>query len=115
MSSRSASLLREARLRSGLTQVELAGRTATTQSAISRWERGRARPSFEILQRLVRACGLELQVTIEELDPGDSSLIEAHLALSPEERLDQLVRVVAFIRAGRAALALSVASDRPHG
>ena len=102
--SSSASILREARLRSGLTQAELAARTGTTQSVISRWEIGRARPSLEVLRRLVRACGLELSVGLEEGDPGGSSLIERNLALSPVERLDQLVRTLAFIRAGRAAL-----------
>ncbi len=107
--SSSASILREARLRAGLTQAELATRTGTTQSAISRWEVGSARPSFEVLRKLVRACGLELQVALGERDPGESSLIERSLALSPAERLDQLTRTVAFIGAGRAALV------REHG
>jgi len=38
------------------------------------------------------------------LDP-EAAQIERNLALSPSERLDQLVRTVAFVRAGRAALA----------
>lgn len=101
----SATILREARLRAGLTQAELAMLTGTTQSAISRWEMDRARPSFDVLQRLVRACSLELRVGLAEPDPGESSLIERNLALSPAERLEQLARTVAFIRAGRAALA----------
>lgn len=107
--SSSSSILRKARLRSGLTQAELATRAGTTQSAISRWEIGRARPSFEVLQRLVRACGLDLQVGLEEPDAGEWSQIERNLALSPAERLDQLARTVAFIRAGRAAMV------RAHG
>jgi hypothetical protein len=37
--------------------------------------------------------------------PDELAQIERNLALSPSERLDQLVRTVAFIRAGRAALA----------
>ncbi|MGH7556695.1 MAG: hypothetical protein ACREMD_02715 [Gemmatimonadota bacterium] len=57
----------------------------------------------------MRACGLELQVALGERDPGESSLIERSLALSPAERLDQLTRTVAFIGAGRAALV------REHG
>lgn len=105
----SASILREARLRSALTQRELADRVGTTQSAISRWEIGHARPSFEMLRRLVRACDLELRVMLEGSDPGESTLIERNLALSPTERLDQLTRTVAFVRAGRKAMA------RAHG
>ncbi|HET6638872.1 MAG TPA: helix-turn-helix transcriptional regulator [Gemmatimonadota bacterium] len=101
----SADLLREARLRAGLTQAELAARVGTTQSAIARWEAGATRPSLESLRRLVRACGLELRLAIEDHDPGDASLIEGTLALTPAERLDQLVRTVAFIREGRAAMA----------
>jgi len=37
--------------------------------------------------------------------PDELAQIERNLALSPSERLDQLVRTVAFIRAGREALA----------
>jgi hypothetical protein len=39
------------------------------------------------------------------LSDADLAQIERNLALSPSERLDQLVRTVAFIHAGRAALA----------
>jgi transcriptional regulator with XRE-family HTH domain len=101
----SKTILLEARLRSGLTQAELAQRAGTAQSAIARWETGRARPAVETLAFLVRACGLELRVGLGEADPGERSLIERNLALTPTERLDQLVKTVAFIRAGRAALA----------
>lgn len=91
-------------MRAGLTQAELADRTGTAQSAIARWETGGAHPSLETLVRLVRACGLELRVGLEGADPGDASLIERNLALSPGQRLDQLVRTVEFIREGRAAM-----------
>ncbi len=100
----SGALIREARLRAGLTQAELANRAGTTQSAVARWERGRSRPSFETLCGLVERCGLELRVRVGELDPDEATLIESNLALSPAQRLEQLVRTVAFVRAGRAAL-----------
>jgi len=48
---------------------------------------------------------LELRIGLGEADPGERSLIERNLTLTPSERLDQLVKTVAFIRAGRAALA----------
>lgn len=97
-------LLREARRRAGLTQQQLAERLETSQSVIARWERGKVEPSLENLERIVRACGFELRLGIGESEPGERSLIERNLALSPTQRLDQLVRTVRFVRAGRAAL-----------
>ena len=101
----SADLIRETRLRSGLTQAELAGLTGTTQSVIARWEAGRSLLPFETLQRIVQACGLDLRIGLAEPDPDELSLIERNLSLTPEQRLEQLVRAVAFIAAGRQALA----------
>ena len=104
-----ASLIREARLRAGLTQAQLAERVGTTQSAVARWEAGGTHPSLETLARLVRACGLELGVRLDEPDPDTWSLIDHNLALAPEQRLRQLVNTVRFIREGRSVLA------RRHG
>lgn len=104
---RAAQLIREARVRAGLTQQQLAERLGTSQSVVARWESGKVRPSLENLDRVVRAAGLELRLGLAEPDPGERALIERNLALSPTQRLDQLVRTVAFIHAGRAALAKS--------
>jgi transcriptional regulator with XRE-family HTH domain len=105
MTMRGHSLIREARLRAGLTQHQLAERAGTRQSAIARWESGRTRPPVETVAQLVRACGLELAVSLRDGDPAERSLIERNLSLSPAQRLDQLRRAVAFNQAGRAALA----------
>lgn len=102
---RASSVLREARLRAGLTQRELAERTGTTQPAVSRWETGRVRPSLETLRTLIQACGLELRLVLTEPVEDTGALLESTLALSPEQRFEQLVRSVRFIRAGRAAMA----------
>lgn len=101
-------LIREARLRAGLTQRELAGRAGTTQSSIARWEAGGVRPSLETLASLVRACDLDLRVSLAEADDGSLSQIEGTLSLTPEERLDELVRTVRFIGTGRAAMESAV-------
>ncbi|MFN2383783.1 MAG: helix-turn-helix transcriptional regulator [Gemmatimonadota bacterium] len=101
----SASLIREGRRRAGMTQAELAKRVATTQSAVARWEAGHARPPLETLQRIVRACGLELRLGLEPIDENEIGVLERNLALNPTERLDQLVRAVDFLRAGRAGMA----------
>ncbi|MEA2902034.1 MAG: hypothetical protein QOH36_1921 [Actinomycetota bacterium] len=50
-------MLRAARRRSGLTQKELANRSATTQSAVAAYEGGAKEPSFTTLNRLLSAAG----------------------------------------------------------
>jgi transcriptional regulator with XRE-family HTH domain len=62
-------LLKEARDRAGLTQRELARRAGTSQAMVARIERGQQSPSVATLERLVRACGLELRV---ETSGGDA-------------------------------------------
>ena len=99
-----AHLLREARLRAGLTQSDLAKRVDTTQSAIARWEAGSVGPSHRTLVNLLRACGFDLQVGLRPRDPDAATILEHNQSLTPEQRLDQLVQVVSFIEAGRAAL-----------
>ncbi|MGH7542403.1 MAG: helix-turn-helix domain-containing protein [Gemmatimonadota bacterium] len=101
----SGSLIREGRLRAGLTQAEVAARVGTTQSAIARWETGKALPSLETLTRVLRACGLDLRVGLQPYDPDEGSLLERKLTQSPADRLDELTQTLAFIRAGRAAIA----------
>ena len=97
----SGDLLREARLRAGLTQAELARRAGTARSQISRYERGDVLPSLETLRRLIRACDLELGFRIfnADRDYHDASLIAQTLALTPEERVDRAVRAVKHVYA----------------
>jgi len=97
----SGDLLREARLRAGLTQEELAQRAATARSQISRYERGDVLPSLETLRRLIRACGLELGFRLynADLDDHDATLIAQVLPLTPEERVDRALRAVKHIYA----------------
>jgi len=83
----SADLLREARLRVGLTQAELGRRVGRTQSQIARWERGDVKPSLETLRQLVRACGLELTVGLANYDDSYLYFIDRRLRLDPEGRV----------------------------
>ena len=55
-------LLRNARDHAGLTQRELARGAGTSQAMVARIERGQQSPSIATLDRLVRACGLDLRV-----------------------------------------------------
>jgi transcriptional regulator with XRE-family HTH domain len=86
-------LVREARTRAGLTQAELADRVGTTQSAIARLERGTSL-TLERAARLVRACGFDLQVRIE-----DGSWVGSAEELPPQLRvLRTLESAVAELR-----------------
>ncbi len=99
-------LIREARLRAGLTQAELARRVGTTQSAIARIERGRTEPSLARGRELIRACGYELGTTIVPLDDSDWEVARANLRLSVDQRVRQHLAALRFARAGRAAMEL---------
>ncbi len=95
----SGDLLREARLRAGLTQGEVASRLKIARSQISRYERGDVAPSLETLRRLIRGCGLELGFRLfnADLEEHDATMIAATLALTPEERVDRAVRGVKHV------------------
>jgi transcriptional regulator with XRE-family HTH domain len=94
----SADLLREARLRAGLTQRELARRAGRPQSSIVRWESGKVQPSLETLRELIRACGLELGFRLANYDDSYDEWIDRALALTPSARLDASMRVANVIR-----------------
>ena len=55
----------KARLRSGLTQAQLAKRMKTTQSTVARLESGRGKPSTSTLQRFAKATGHRLKISFE--------------------------------------------------
>lgn len=55
----------EARTRAKLTQAEVASRMGTTESAISRLESGRVKPSTRTLERYAQATGHRLQIRLE--------------------------------------------------
>ena len=59
----SAELLR-ARLRSGLSQAELAARMGTSQSAVARLESGQTLPSTKTLLRYAKATGSRFHVRL---------------------------------------------------
>ncbi len=55
----SATLIRSARQRAGLTQAELAARAHTSAPTISAYEHGAKQPRSDVLLRLLRAAGAE--------------------------------------------------------
>ena len=62
-------LLRQARKRAGLSQVELAARAGVTQSVISAYESGHRQPSVPALAALVDAAGYDLVMSVRR-QPG---------------------------------------------
>ena len=99
-----ASLVREARLRAGLTQKELAARLNTMQSVISRWESGSVSPTIETLAEVAAACGLEVQVRLAERDVEDLHLALLDRSLTPEQRIDRMVEGMRFVDELRASI-----------
>ena len=92
----SGDLIKEARLRAGLTQAELGARLGKSQSVIARWERDDVSPSLETLREVVRACGLELTFFISKLDDSNVTIIDQHLRMTPAERFTDLMARVRF-------------------
>ena len=89
---RSAALIREERLRAGLTQADLAERTGRDRSVIARWEQGVVAPSVETLTELVRACGFDLPLELAPYDVSTDADIRKTAMLSPERRLNSMLR-----------------------
>lgn len=102
----SADLLREARLRAGLTQAELGRAAGRSQSAIARWENGHVEPSLETLRDLIRACGLELTFRLANYDDSYDPFINELLDKTPGERVaDAIARERVFSRIRARAVA----------
>jgi transcriptional regulator with XRE-family HTH domain len=60
-------IVREARLRSGISQRSLARRAGTSQAAISRIERGLEQPTFERLTQILAALGWRPRLELEPI------------------------------------------------
>jgi transcriptional regulator with XRE-family HTH domain len=95
-------LLREARLRHGLSQERLARRAGTTQSAISRIEQERGSPTIRTLEELLHLMGENLVLTVERRDTGiDLTLNRANLELTPDQRVQRGLGFADFVRRNR--------------
>lgn len=99
-------LLREARLRHGLTQQQLAIRARTSQAAISRIERGLVSPTVETLERLLDLLGEELLLDASPADYGhDRTLLAQNLERTVAERIEHMTDVANFVLRNRGAAA----------
>ncbi len=96
--------VRAARTRAGLSQRELAHRAETAQSVIARIELGQTSPTWETLNRIVKAAGFDLDVELALRPVVDSHMlgdIDRILSLSPEARLEELANVSEFVAIAR--------------
>jgi hypothetical protein len=87
----SGSLIREARLRAGLTQNELAERVGRDRAHIARWERDAVEPGLSTVRALLRACGYDLAMDLVRYDPTSRAAVGQMLRLTPSERVDRLL------------------------
>jgi hypothetical protein len=90
----SGTLIREARLRAGLSQGELSERSGKDRAQIARWERDVVQPSFETLRDLVRACGFDLELALVpyEANRQHEARLRKTLERSPQERVQAMLR-----------------------
>src|SRR5262245_35616601 len=79
-------VLLEARGEAKISQRELARRSGVPQAAISRIERGLVAPRVDTLDRLLRACGRDLEVVERPGMDVDRTLIRENLRLTPAQR-----------------------------
>ena len=85
----SGSLIREARLRAGLTQTDLSERTSKDRAQIARWERDAVAIGFETMRDLLRACGFDLNPTLIPYDPEPNQELNETINLTPKERVER--------------------------
>ena len=87
-------MIREARLRAGLSQVELSERSGKDRAQIARWERDAVEPSFETLRELVRACGFDLETSLVayQADSKHDARLQKSLQRTPQERLQAMLK-----------------------
>lgn len=84
--------MREARLRAGLSQKELATRTRRERSVIARWEQGVVAPSLETLVEILHACGFDLPLELVTYDASTDESLKKNVRLSPERRVQRMLR-----------------------
>ncbi len=81
-----AALIKEARARAGLTQAQLAQAAGTSQPTLAAYESGAKSPSVRTLDRIVRAAGATLHVTVRRAPAAQGQLLEELRAHADEIR-----------------------------
>ena len=89
MTTRVAEWVNGARRSAGLTQRELAARSGVPQPTIARIESGKQMPRADTLDKLLKACGWELDMVLRRGEGEDRSLIRQWLAMTPSDRAER--------------------------
>ena len=107
-------LLRQARKRAGLSQVDLASRARVTQSVISAYESGQRQPSLPALTRLIDAAGFELTLSLRK-PPGGLRRLSGPVGRRVRRHRNDLVAAAAAYGVSNLRVFGSVArgEDRP--
>lgn len=84
-----STILRYARKKAGLSQRKLGRRAGVTQASIARIEAGETAPRFDTLDRLLTACGFELEPVPKRGIGIDKTIMDRLLDLTPSERARQ--------------------------
>ncbi|OLC55366.1 MAG: hypothetical protein AUH85_09435 [Chloroflexi bacterium 13_1_40CM_4_68_4] len=96
-------LVRTARLRGGLTKRQLARMARVPQPMVSLIERGEQDPRHRTLVRLLRSCGLDLDLVPLAGAGVDRSQFVETLRLTPTDRVRRALGTAEFVRRVRRA------------
>jgi transcriptional regulator with XRE-family HTH domain len=96
---RGGELIREARLRAGLTQKQLSELSGRERSVIARWEQGAISPPIDSLMEIIHACGFDLPLTLMEVDKSADQQLRESLMATPSERVEWLLEELGQKRA----------------
>jgi hypothetical protein len=108
-------LVREARRRAHLSQAELARRAGVAKSTVGRIETGARAPTADLIERMIRAAGFELDPRLIPSDPETDSLFERSLARTPTQRLADATRAARFVLRGRRSMTSIRAAKSARG
>lgn len=86
--------LRHARRRARLTQRQLAEKTGVPQSTVARVEAGTTMPRVDTFERLLEACGMDIELTHKRGVGVDVTQMQRLLQLTPHERVQQGIDIV---------------------
>lgn len=98
----------------GLTQSELAERAGTRQGAVSAYETGRRDPTFGTLERLLRATGHEVELSLTPTGGEDAALPATPLAQAVAAHKAEIRSIVESYGGGGVGVFGSVARGDDH-
>lgn len=93
-----AALIKEARARAGFTQSQLAHAAGTSQPTLAAYESGAKSPSVRTLDRLVRAAGVTLDVSLASAPAARGELLADLRVHAREIRVAAQTRLIRNVR-----------------